>query len=363
MKILCLFLLLNSFLYAFETYPYVARERESLGTILYSIGAKRLWGAEGSVKKHATINQIKTNHEFKDQEMIRLAKEDIRFKCNVILKGDVLVIKRALITKKDRAKLLAENPNCLKSEITQLATKKVKVYASTRDYLKKKTKKYKKEIIPSVPHSTTPKNISVKTSTQKSWTPKLKADHRISYISTRNSLNYKVDNSESIQTVANSNIGFLYEHMQRENGKGLMANFSIALMQPDSNPNYDFNTQGELSYELGYNFNDKFILATGLKLSQAQYQVSAGELSDINFTQFMIRSIYRTNFFKKENLISLSTGGVQADNGLKGYALGLRSEVLASEFSFSVFYDHKTMYADTEELSQNLFGLSIGKVF
>jgi hypothetical protein len=91
MKFLICILSFTSFTFAFETYPYKTYERESLGTILYSIGAKRLWGDAGSVKKHQQINKLKTKHEFQDGEVLRIAKEDIRFKCNVELKGNYIL--------------------------------------------------------------------------------------------------------------------------------------------------------------------------------------------------------------------------------------------------------------------------------
>lgn len=365
MKILIGILFLNSLLFAYETYPYKARERESLGTILYSIGAKRLWGDVGSVKKHTEINQINANHEFKDSEVIRLAKEDIRFKCNVILKGDILVIKRALITKKDRQKLLEDHPNCLQDEIVQLAKKRVKVYASTRAYVKQKAKRYKKKLILKEKASVTapePK-INITQSSVVRAPLKLAAEHRVSYISTRNAFNYKAENQDQINTVANATMGMMYEHLQKENGNGIMANFSLAIMAPDAQPNYSFSPTGSLSYELGYNFNDQFMLATAVRFSNAQFQKVEGELSDINFSEFLIRSIYRTRFFKKENHISLTAGGIQSSEALQGYSVGMRSEILAQNFSFSVFYDYKNLYEESSELSQNLFGLSIGKLF
>ena len=377
MKLILIICLFTTSIFAYETYPYEARERESLGTILYSIGAKRLWGSIGSVQKHVMINQIKSTHEFKDNEIIRLAKEDIRFKCNVILKGDILVIKRALITKKDRQELLRENPNCLNDKIVQLATKKVKTYASARDYLKKKTKQYKKKIIlkektkaikkvevtNNESATKSPSNLSISTKLVRSHKINLKGEHRLSYISTRNSLDYKAEGEGTLNTVANSSMGIMYEHLQKETGKGVMANFSIALMAPDTNPNYSFDTQGFVSYEIGYNFNDKFMLASALKVSQNQYQVQRGELTNTNFSEFLIRSIYRTRFMKKDNLISLSAGGVQTNEDLRGYSLGLRSEVLVNKFSFSLFYDLKELYSEQSTLSQNLFGLSIGRLF
>lgn len=366
-----------TFLQAFETYPYRAKERESLGAILYSIGAKRLWGSEGSVLKHTKINQIKMDHEFKDNEMIRLAKEDIRFKCNVILRGDILVIKRALVSKKDRQKLLRDEPTCLSDKIVQLAKKKVKIYASANDYVQTKTNRYKSKIFAIDSNKKTKKfkkvpkrNIRIKTTSIKSTSTKsvktklkMKGEHRFSFISARNQIVYSPEGADKVSTVTNSNGGILYEHLQKENGKGLMANFSLAAMSVNADPNYSYDVQGFLSYELGYNFNDKFMLATSLRVNKQQYINENAELSDLNISEFLIHSIYRTSFLKKDNLISLSAGGAQTDNNLQGYSVGLRSEILADSFSFSVFYQLRNLYNEQDELSQNLFGLSIGRVF
>lgn len=387
MKLLITIIIFSTFSHSFETYPYRASERESLGAILYSIGAKRLWGKEGSVLKHTKINKIKIDHEFKNNEIIRLAKEDIRFKCNVIFKGDVLVVKKALVSKKDREQLLKEQPNCMNAKITQLATKRVIVYTSASDYIEAKTKKYKRKILNIKPVKTQkivknfqiPKESPRLASSDKSFDSqnlktstktinskkksKLLGEHRVSYISARNSLDLKTEGKDTINTVTNSNFGILYEHLQREPGKGLMANFSLAAMSVNADPNYTYDAQGFMSYEIGYNFNDKFMMATSLRLNKQQYINENQELSDLNMSEFLIHTIYKTSFLKKENRISMSAGGVQTDNDLQGYSLGLRSEIIADAFSFSVFYKLREMYNEQTELSLNMFGLSIGRLF
>jgi hypothetical protein len=145
MKILFVLFTFTFICSAYETYPYKTYERESLGTILYSIGAKRLWGNSGSVLKHQKINKITSKHEFKAGEVLRIAKEDIRFKCNVELRGNNIIVKKALISKKDRLNLLKENPTCMDDKIFQtkpIVRKKVKKIARKK-FIKRKVNKIK----------------------------------------------------------------------------------------------------------------------------------------------------------------------------------------------------------------------------
>jgi len=354
-------------LFAFETYPYKAAEKESLGTILYSIGAKRLWGNSGSVKKHLKINQIASNHEFLHDEVLRIHKEDIRFKCNVELRGDIIIIKRALFSKKDRLKLLRENPNCLNDKISQIQRPRPKIYNTQQvsKIINKRVQKIKEDHIKSV---AAPKKANVIT---RSFAPKTKKinyreNQRISYLNSRSAIRFKNEDNQIIQTVNNSSMGFSYEHLLSAKDKGLMANFRLSAMAIDSDPNFSYNPQGSISYELGYKFNEALMLSSSFNAQSLQYiseNNNQRQLNDLTLLEGYLNVHYLTSFFKKQNKITVFMGASQSSEELKGASSGIRSEILIEKLSFGVYYHYRSLFDESSELTQNKFGLTLGTLF
>jgi hypothetical protein len=367
MKFLLIILLFALNVLSLETYPYQTFERESLGTILYSIGAKRLWGEQGTVVKHQRINKISPQHEFSNNEILRIVKDDIRFKCNVEIREGKLFIKEALKTKKDRIRLLANNPNCFDQKIAIVHPIKPMPISNPRKYIRKKLARIKRNTFTLdskiKTKSIQPESVALNVKKMRTHKSNYKEKYRVSYFNSRRSFNLRRD-GQSQSTVQNSSLGLRFESLRAAESKGLMGNFALSVSAVNQdNPNISYDTIGDLSYELGYKFHDKLMMSLMLNTSKSQYLDFDQTLSDLYLIDGLINIHYYTSFLKRKNKITFFAGGSQGGNEFRGVSSGINSEVIIENLSFGIYYQYRNLFNETQDLNQNIFGLSLGHIF